>query len=68
MGYTILFLETPKYFAFASITFCILIPRITPGKIEFTLILYFPNSIAAVLVKLMFAALLAAYGDRKWCP
>ena len=39
-----------------------------PGQIAFTLILYFPSSIAKVFVIPITAHLLAAYGDLKGKP
>jgi hypothetical protein len=56
------------YFAFALITPCMRLPFITPGKTAFTLILNFPNSIAAVCVNPIIAHLLDAYGERSGNP
>ena len=43
-------------------------PFIVPGQIALTLILFFPSSIAKVLVTPITAHLLAAYGDLKGKP
>ena len=55
-------------FAFALMTLCILLPFTEPGQIALTLILYFPSSIAKLLVNPIIAHLLAAYGVRCGNP
>tara|TARA_B100000902_G_scaffold312388_1_gene302531 strand:+ start:203 stop:436 length:234 start_codon:yes stop_codon:yes gene_type:complete len=49
-------------------TLCILSPFTEPGQIALTLILYFPSSIAKLLVNPIIAHLLAAYGVRCGNP